>query len=150
MSLQNTEFLSKSVSKKDPASPLSTTDEILYNSIWRFLAVREYVDAKHNLTAWGKVLVAAVVGLKGRSDLEAAAVIAVELLRLGSLTADISMFPTYNGAPMRGSCKFSTTLEDHIMRLTVPQPKINNTICWCHALLDLASCDTNPSASLAH
>lgn len=78
-------------------------DEVVYNSIWRFLAVREYVDAKHNLTAWGKVLAGAIAGLKGQPDLEAATVIAVELLRLGSLTADIGMFPTYNGAPMRGS-----------------------------------------------
>jgi hypothetical protein len=84
---------------------LSTADEVLYNSIWRFLALREYVDAEHNLTAWGKVLVAAIAGLKGRSDLEDATVIAVELLRLGTLTGEINMFPTYNGAPMRGSSK---------------------------------------------
>lgn len=75
----------------------------MYNSIWRFLSLREYVDAKHNLTAWGKVLVAAINGVKGQASLEEATVIAVELLRLGTLNADISMFPTYNGAPMRGS-----------------------------------------------
>jgi hypothetical protein len=93
------------VTKKNPASPLSTTDEVLYNSIWRFLALREYVDAKHNLTAWGKVLAAAISGLKGKPELEDAAVVAVELLRMGTLNGEINMFPSYNGAPMRGSTK---------------------------------------------
>lgn len=105
LSLQNTDFATKTITKKNLGAPLLTSDEVLYNSIWRFLALREYVDAKHNLTAWGKVLVAAITGLKGRPELEDAAVIAVELLRLGSLNADITMFPTYNGAPMRGNSK---------------------------------------------
>jgi hypothetical protein len=82
--------------------PLSTEAEILHNSIWRFLALREYVDDKHNLTAWGKVLAKAITTLKGDPSLEEAAVVAVELIRLGVLNSDINMFPTYNGAPMRG------------------------------------------------
>jgi len=92
-------------------------DEVLYNSIWRFLAVREYVDAKHHLTAWGKVLAGAIAGLKGQPDMEAATVVAVELLRLGSLTADVTMFPSYNGAPMRGSST-SAYLTVHNLLLT--------------------------------
>jgi hypothetical protein len=83
-------------------------NEILYNSIWRFLALREYVDAKHNLTPWGKVLVTAIAALKGKSELEEATVVAVELVRLNCLNADIGMFPTYNGAPMRGTSKSVT------------------------------------------
>lgn len=43
-----------------------------------------------------------MAALKGRSELEEAAVVAVELIRLGVLNSDINMFPTYNGAPMRG------------------------------------------------
>jgi hypothetical protein len=114
LSLQNADFVSKTVTKRDATSPLTTVDEVLYNSIWRFLALREYVDAKHNLTAWGKVLAAAIAGLKGRPDLEDATVIAIELLRLSTLTADISMFPTYNGAPMRGSSKYASFITNHI------------------------------------
>jgi len=115
LSLQNADFAAKTVSKKNPASPLSTTDEILYNSIWRFLALREYVDAKHNLTAWGKVLAAAISGLKGKPELEDAAVVAVELLRMGTLNAEINMFPTYNGAPMRGSSTSPPALGNSMM-----------------------------------
>jgi hypothetical protein len=110
LSLQDAEFVPKTVSEKLKKKKLSTGQEMLYNSIWRFLALREYVDAKHNLTPWGQVLAAAMAGIntKGHQDktireLEEATVIAVELLRLNSLNADISMFPTYNGAPLRGS-----------------------------------------------
>jgi hypothetical protein len=110
LSLQNTEFASKTVSHVNKAKPLSTADEILYNSIWRFLALREYVDAEHKLTAWGKVLAAAIAGLKGRQELEDGVVIAVELLRMGTLNGDISMFPSYNGAPMRGTSKRSSSI----------------------------------------
>ena len=95
--------MTKTVGKKDPKNALSTTDEILYNSIWRFLALRQFVDSSHNLTPWGKVLVKIMAGLKGKPELEEAAMLAVELLRLNILTADIHMFPTYNGAPMRGN-----------------------------------------------
>ncbi|KAI8932015.1 hypothetical protein NX059_010909 [Plenodomus lindquistii] len=103
LALQNSEFTSKTIAKKDPGNVLNTTDEILYNSIWRFLALRDYVDSDHNLKDWGKVLVKVITALKGKPELEEAAVLAVELLRMGVLTPDINMFPSYNGAPMRGS-----------------------------------------------
>jgi hypothetical protein len=103
LSLQNAAYVPKTVGEKLKKNKLS---------IWRFLALREYVDAKHDLTPWGHVLAAAMAGIttKGHSEktireLEEATVIAVDLLRLNSLNADISMFPTYNGAPMRGSSK---------------------------------------------
>ncbi|RMZ71139.1 xpg i-region [Pyrenophora seminiperda CCB06] len=106
LSLQDTDFVSKTIAKKNPKNPLSTAPEILYNSIWRFLALREYVDVKtHSLTPWGKVLAAVISGFKGKSEHEEAAVLAVELIRMGLLNSDIGMFHTYNGAPMRGSTK---------------------------------------------
>lgn len=105
LSLEKSDFVANTIAKKDPKNVLSTTDEILYNSIWRFLALREYVDSGHNLTLWGQILAKVITGLKRKPELEEAAVLAVELLRLGLLTADINMFPAYNGAPMRGSTK---------------------------------------------
>ncbi|RAR07197.1 XPG N-terminal domain containing protein [Stemphylium lycopersici] len=105
LSLQDGDFVAKTITEKDPKNQLSNT-EVLYNSIWRFLALREYVDIKtHSLTQWGKVLAAVIAGLKGKPEHEEAAVLAVELIRMGLLTSDITMFPTYNGAPMRGSTK---------------------------------------------
>ncbi|KAJ4355560.1 uncharacterized protein N0V89_003578 [Didymosphaeria variabile] len=104
LALQDSDFVAKSVSKKDVNNPLSTTDEILYNSIWRFLVLREYIDHNHNLTAWGKVLKTAITALKGKPELEEAVVVAIELIRLGVLNWDLDMFP-YNGAPMRGETR---------------------------------------------
>lgn len=103
LALASDEFVANTVAKKDSNNLLSTSDEILYNSIWRFLAVREYVDAKHNLTPWGLVLWQTIASLDN-AELEESAVLAVELLRLEDLNGDISMFP-YNGAPMRGNAK---------------------------------------------
>ncbi|KAK7192192.1 XPG domain-containing protein [Paraphaeosphaeria sporulosa] len=104
LALQDSDFVTKSVSKKDVNNPLSTTDEILYNSIWRFLALREYIDNNHNLTAWGKVLKTAIAALQGKSELEEATVVAIELIRQGVLNWELDMFP-YNGAPMRGETR---------------------------------------------
>ncbi|KAJ4295023.1 hypothetical protein N0V90_007031 [Kalmusia sp. IMI 367209] len=104
LALQNSDFITKSISKKDVNNPLSTTDEVLYNSIWRFLALREYVDSNHNLTVWGKVLQKSITALKGNPDLEEAVLEAIELIRLGVLNSDLDMFP-YNGAPMRGETR---------------------------------------------
>ena len=47
------------------------------------------------------MLKSAITALKGKSELEEAALVAIELIRLGVLNWDMSMFP-YNGAPMRG------------------------------------------------
>jgi len=44
---------------------------------------------------------ATITALKGKPELEEAAVVAVELIRLGLLNSDLDMFP-YKGAPMRG------------------------------------------------
>lgn len=82
---------------------ISTANSVLYNSLWRFLAVREYVDKNHKLTAWGKVLATVISALKDKRELEEAAVLAVELLRLGLLNGDENMFPGYKGAPLRGN-----------------------------------------------
>jgi len=73
-----------------------------YNTTCRVLHLRGYVDDKHNLTRWGQVLHTALSHLNGNPHLEEPVFIAVELARLGLLTAR-NMFPTYTGAPFRGS-----------------------------------------------
>ncbi|KAF2649271.1 PIN domain-like protein [Lophiostoma macrostomum CBS 122681] len=107
LALNSPDFVANSSTAKDKKKDnsnllLTNTDEVLNNALWRFLAVREYVDQNHNLTAWGKVLIAVITTLKDNKELEEAAVMAVELLRLGILN-DSTMFRNYNGAPMRGT-----------------------------------------------
>lgn len=100
-SLKDATFAGKTITAKNLKQLLTTKDEILYNSIWRFLLLREYVDSNHKLTRWGEVLATTISALNGKSDLEEAAIIAVELTRLDLLNAR-NMF-NYGGAPMRGT-----------------------------------------------
>ncbi|KAF2743586.1 hypothetical protein M011DRAFT_219635 [Sporormia fimetaria CBS 119925] len=103
LTLQDSQFVAKSSSSKNVEDPLAEVDEILLNTTWRFLTLRDYVDLNHELTAWGKMLVAVINALED-PKLEEAAIVAVELLRLGMLNWDADMFP-YAGAPGRGDAQ---------------------------------------------
>lgn len=81
---------------------LKTRHEITANAVWRFLQLRGYLDNQHQLTTWGKVLEVTLSASGPNKDLEEAAFLATELLRLGLLTAD-TMFQGYSGAPLQGS-----------------------------------------------
>lgn len=81
---------------------LKTRHEITANAVWRFLQLRGYVDNQHQLTTWGRVLETTLSASGPNKDLEEAAFLAIELLRLGLLTAD-TMFQGYSGAPVQGS-----------------------------------------------
>ena len=81
-------------------------EEILCNTLWRFLQLRGYLDSNHGLTSWGNVLLTALSSLAPDDHLEEAAFIAIELLRLNLLSAN-GAFATYIGAPLRGSGKSS-------------------------------------------
>ncbi len=58
------------------------------------------------LTSWGKVLMTIMSNLDPADDLEEAAYLAVELLRLGHLNAE-TMFPKYTGSPSGGSGEYT-------------------------------------------
>jgi Temperature dependent protein affecting M2 dsRNA replication len=92
--LKDKNFAKRTVSLKKLDQPLVTKNEILMNSIWRLLHIRGYVDNNHNLTSWGVVLNAVMAAVPSR-QFDESALIAVELLRLGLLSADY-MFPTYS------------------------------------------------------
>lgn len=76
--------------------------------MWRLLHLRGYIDEKHNLTAWGQVLLAVIASTSSNAvpakDLEEGALIAVELARYGLLNAN-PMFASYGGAPQHGNDK---------------------------------------------
>lgn len=72
------------------------------NTLWRFLQLRGYVDEKHTLTIWGKILDTTISSLDPADGHEEAAFLAIELLRLGLLNAD-ALFPKHPGAPSEGS-----------------------------------------------
>ena len=81
---------------------LASISEIKAHVLWRFLHLRNFVDAGLQLTPWGSVLRTTLTALGPDSNQEDAAFLAIELLRLNVLTAD-TLFPEYSGAPSRGS-----------------------------------------------
>jgi len=90
---------------------LRTEKEVICSALWRFLQLRGYVDEKHTLTSWGKVLDSVLSSLDPADGHEEAAIIAVELLRIGLLNADI-MFPNYTGGPSGGSGRYIWSSKD--------------------------------------
>ncbi|KAJ9639024.1 hypothetical protein H2204_003932 [Knufia peltigerae] len=84
--LHDAQFAEKSIVKSKLDYPaFRSLNEVLTNSVFRFLHVRGYVDDKHNLTTWGKVLETALVV----SD-EESTIIGVEMLRLGLFTSNFA------------------------------------------------------------
>lgn len=70
--------------------------------MWRFLQLRGYVDEKHKLTVWGKVLEQALSVVDSTDNLEDAIFIAIEMLRFDLLNTK-GWFSHVSGGPMRGS-----------------------------------------------
>lgn len=90
-SLSDAEFRQKTVNtgKTSHAYPvLKTTNEIVANTFFRFLHVREYINDKHELTKWGQVLETVLSKLGSTPRAEDTALLAVELMRLGLLNGN--------------------------------------------------------------
>ncbi|KAK4998773.1 hypothetical protein LTR66_002073 [Elasticomyces elasticus] len=104
-SLEDTDFAkSTRITRGKKDSPLQTNQEILCNTVWRFLGLCGYIQSDHTLSQWGRCLSAALGHLDNAYELEEPVFLAMELLRLDMLNADY-MFPTppYHGQPMRGT-----------------------------------------------
>ncbi|KAJ6144472.1 hypothetical protein N7470_008367 [Penicillium chermesinum] len=93
-SLNDPDFVATSSAKQE--------NPILSNVLWRFLQLRGYVDAKHNLTVWGKALSHALADVTPSDNLEEAIFIAIEMLRFDLLNTQ-NWFSSVSGGPMRGS-----------------------------------------------
>lgn len=101
-SLEDVEFAKTTVKPKTKGfKPLSGTEEVRSNALWRFLQLRGYINSDHTLSPLGQSLQAAL-SQAGDEELEEPIIVALELLRLKALNPD-DMFPTYGGAPQRGS-----------------------------------------------
>lgn len=62
-----------------------STNEVVVNTYYRFLQAREYVNSKHELTKWGRVLEAVLQKLGSASRADDTAILTVELMRFGLL-----------------------------------------------------------------
>ena len=91
--LKDEGFVPKSFTKQTISHPaLKTADETVANTFWRFLQIRGYVSDDHKLTKWGQVLETVLAKLapkfESRQSAEDAAILSVELLRLGLLNGN--------------------------------------------------------------
>jgi hypothetical protein len=96
-SLANKSFAAKTKTKKNPKRLLISKDELLANSIWRMLSLRNYIDDSHNLTPTGLMLYEMVCALP--IELQESALIACELVQYSKLNSDPS---PYTGVPDAG------------------------------------------------
>lgn len=86
------------------------------------------MNDEHQLTTWGKILETTLQVSGSTKDEEEGAFLAVELLRLGLLTAD-TMFPGYSGAPKRGSGEPFFIPDLWHVELTRKQKLTSVTVC---------------------
>jgi hypothetical protein len=101
-SLEDAAFAKQTKSKKDNSKLLGSREEVLYNTVWRFLQVRGYIEADHSLSAWGKALNHGLKSIGPDAELQEAVLVAVELLRL-NLFSQPHMLKNYSHAPIRGN-----------------------------------------------
>ncbi|KAL6721581.1 hypothetical protein ACLMJK_000685 [Lecanora helva] len=104
LTLENADLAERTLTPKPKPGqePIQHRNEILANTVWRFLQIRGYVNEKHQLTDWGETLKTALDASGSRRDQEEAIFLGVELLRLRLITPD-TMFLGYAGAPEHGS-----------------------------------------------
>lgn len=72
------------------------------------MQLRGYIDEKHQLTKWGKILESTLRTAAPSREFEEAAFLGVELMRFKLLKAD-TMFENYGGVPIQGTGQFRST-----------------------------------------
>ena len=77
---------------------MRTHQEISSNVFWRFLQARDYVNDKHELTTWGKALLATMKTLEAEENADEIAIVAIELLRMNAISGN-----DFNGVAL-GKC----------------------------------------------
>lgn len=109
--LLDPEFVAKTVSKRNNENLLKTKNEIILNTYWRFLQLREYIDKDtHELTPWGKALQSALAHTIAELEIEEAVVLGFELLRTKSVK--------FGTLPPGGSSKGPEDVRKHIFLIS--------------------------------
>lgn len=102
LSLRDEAFAQSTVSKEAKISNIEDKEEILTNTIWRFLHLRGYVNDEHELTVWGQALAATLESLGTKDNLDEAAFLAFELLKYDQLNAR-NRHEEWVGSSVRGT-----------------------------------------------
>ncbi|TQS38015.1 hypothetical protein Golomagni_01489 [Golovinomyces magnicellulatus] len=88
---------------------LKSKHEVLSNTLYRFLHLRDYIDDQHELTGWGRALAITLRSIQPLikefddvHQIEQAAILAFEMIRFGNLNAR-NRHPELIGGALRGS-----------------------------------------------
>ena len=127
--LKDQEWVEHTIPKPGPeARPiLKTRREVCFNVFWRFLRARDYVNDQHELTTWGKTLLATMTALEDDDNADEIAIIAVELLRLNAINGN-----DFEGRTL-GKCLKCQSTHKLIMNRqgqVHDDPHLPRCLCW--------------------
>lgn len=93
----------RTILPKDSSMRLEKKDELVANSLWRFLELRGFLNAEHTLTTYGRALHTAIQHVRVNDRLQEPLYLALELLRAGVLHANPYSESIYSGGPSFGT-----------------------------------------------
>lgn len=93
----------RTISTRDAGARLSKKDELVANSLWRFLELRDFLNEQHTHSAYGKALHAALQKVRVNDRVQEPLYLALELLRANVLHGDVYSGTAYSGGPSFGS-----------------------------------------------
>lgn len=104
LALKDAAFAKSTVNTKEEhlISGLTNREEILANTLWRFLHLRGYIDDAHNLTPWGQALAATLDRLPPGAKFDEAAFHAIDMLKYDQLNVR-NLHEEWVGSSIRGS-----------------------------------------------
>ncbi|KAK4050491.1 hypothetical protein OIO90_005074 [Microbotryomycetes sp. JL221] len=89
----------RTIVAKNPEKPLEKKDEIVANTLWRFLELRGFLTNTHQHTPHAQALHAAMKASKVNDKFQESLFLAVELLRAGALHSGRIGNRSYSGGP---------------------------------------------------
>lgn len=105
----------RTIVARDATVPhLEKKDELVANSLWRFLELRGFLNAEHTHTAYGRALYTALQQTRVNDRLQEPLYLALELIRAGVLHARLYSETEYSGGP-----SFGTPAEQQNMLLVM-------------------------------
>ena len=116
----------KTVQPKRSDHLLSSEGELLANTLWRFLQLRDFVNSDHTLSPWGVALSVGLEMLSDYPDLYDPLYLGLELFRLKALNHE-EFSIHYPGEPRHGTGKLFPMVKLNFRRRTKSYQAINSS-----------------------
>ncbi|WFC99749.1 hypothetical protein MYAM1_002494 [Malassezia yamatoensis] len=93
----------RTIGPRDASAGLSKKDELVANSLWRFLELRGFLNGEHTHSALGRALHIALHDVKINDRVQESLFFAMELLHAGILHGKLYSEKEYSGGPSLGT-----------------------------------------------